>query len=438
MRYREDYKADLESSLMARWLQICSCHDTLIIRVLMFLTIPSMVWERHVYQPIVSLFADIFSVEKDNTPLRLATDLYALLWTALLVESYVAAYVIASSHRALSKAEAYWLLGLSVVVSMAIVWWLVHGCCATANEKLIGWILRWSLAIVITALVPLLEWYVLWSTACDSWISWLDRFPMCVLFIVMISAIFTKHDFRSYAYSWSIVLLLLVAAIGFLLWRSSKGDDSILMIGLTALCLVRGYELLSFILGYFMWEQDLSAWPRSLFTTMWHFVEIVIICSVVFLAVSHLAVDDFSTGGKCITSEPENAFYFSLVTIVTLGYGDLAPKTIWGKAAVCAEILCGILLLVLTVQRVLNRKPHEKAYLITKKYWTRLPITDTSCEKKNLAKLMTKVVDGRLDDGPYQLFRDSDNKFVLVKEGDFYLIEMCSQWKSRSKPLSEG
>jgi Ion channel len=42
-----------------------------------------------------------------------------------------------------------------------------------------------------------------------------------------------------------------------------------------------------------------------------------------------------------------NALYFSIVTMTSTGYGDISPKSGWAKAAVCLQILFGVLYNVL-------------------------------------------------------------------------------------------
>ncbi|MDT1062650.1 potassium channel family protein [Paracoccus sp. CPCC 101403] len=47
-----------------------------------------------------------------------------------------------------------------------------------------------------------------------------------------------------------------------------------------------------------------------------------------------------------------DAFYFSVVSMATVGYGDFAPKTSLGKIAAMAFLLVGIGVFVLTVSTI--------------------------------------------------------------------------------------
>jgi len=40
-----------------------------------------------------------------------------------------------------------------------------------------------------------------------------------------------------------------------------------------------------------------------------------------------------------------DSLYFSFTTITTVGYGDITPKTMWGKLIACAEVVWGIVVL---------------------------------------------------------------------------------------------
>lgn len=59
-----------------------------------------------------------------------------------------------------------------------------------------------------------------------------------------------------------------------------------------------------------------------------------------------------------------DALYFSVVTISTVGYGDLAPVTVLGKVFTIVYIICGIGLFVAAAtsiaQAVIRSAPPEK------------------------------------------------------------------------------
>ena len=47
--------------------------------------------------------------------------------------------------------------------------------------------------------------------------------------------------------------------------------------------------------------------------------------------------------------------YFSIVTITTVGYGDITPYTRWAKILVTLEILLGSALILIYLTLVINR-----------------------------------------------------------------------------------
>ena len=49
-----------------------------------------------------------------------------------------------------------------------------------------------------------------------------------------------------------------------------------------------------------------------------------------------------------------NCFYFSVITIATVGYGDIYPLSSTAKSIVCVEVLMGYILLVISISSALN------------------------------------------------------------------------------------
>jgi hypothetical protein len=94
---------------------------------------------------------------------------------------------------------------------------------------------------------------------------------------------------------------------------------------------------------------------RAVSKTLWAYLEFVVIFGTVYLGIAAAAGDRFATG-----SDPSflkswvNPLYFSMITIATVGYGDFAPQTDWGRSVVAIEVFCGLVLLVVALQRVLT------------------------------------------------------------------------------------
>lgn len=69
----------------------------------------------------------------------------------------------------------------------------------------------------------------------------------------------------------------------------------------------------------------------------------------------YLGIDEFQPGQFFGQTEPTTAFmYFSLVTITTLGYGDLSPVTEAARAAASATAIVGQIYLVFIVARMVG------------------------------------------------------------------------------------
>lgn len=130
--------------------------------------------------------------------------------------------------------------------------------------------------------------------------------------------------------------------------------------GLLALCLFpawRCYEMLMFIallhseVGYKPY-----ALVRSLLNTLWHYLEVVVAFGVFYLTCAIHCGDRFTTDSQRdqLTDGFLNSAYFSFVTIATVGYGDLSPQTSIGKILAMMEVMYGLFLLVVVLQRAMS------------------------------------------------------------------------------------
>lgn len=83
------------------------------------------------------------------------------------------------------------------------------------------------------------------------------------------------------------------------------------------------------------------------------YVETALAFSFTYLGVARAMGQDFFSDG--IAGQMSDFVYFSVVTITTLGYGDLTPATDLGRSLVMLETLIGQILLVVLVAYLVGR-----------------------------------------------------------------------------------
>ncbi len=60
-------------------------------------------------------------------------------------------------------------------------------------------------------------------------------------------------------------------------------------------------------------------------------------------------------GGAAVPQSPDDAIYFSVVTLASLGYGDFAPSGKRGQWYVVLHMATGVLLLILVLPLLVGR-----------------------------------------------------------------------------------
>jgi hypothetical protein len=90
---------------------------------------------------------------------------------------------------------------------------------------------------------------------------------------------------------------------------------------------------------------------RAYFVLIFAFLLSALVCSFGML---YLNSGDIYKGTEPLT-KPVDAAYFSMVTIMTLGYGDFVPHCTHGRWLVMAELGSGVLLLLLIVPALASR-----------------------------------------------------------------------------------
>ena len=80
--------------------------------------------------------------------------------------------------------------------------------------------------------------------------------------------------------------------------------------------------------------------------------------ALLYMVVDNLAPGSFTVD---ISSHFQSAFYFSFVTLTTLGYGDIAPAMPLARSLVTTEALVGQLYLVVLVARLVAMRTEPRA-----------------------------------------------------------------------------
>ena len=110
-----------------------------------------------------------------------------------------------------------------------------------------------------------------------------------------------------------------------------------------------------------------SNFPRSLALFIINISEVISIYAILYLSLGAI--------GYCSTQviqKPFEALYFSIVTISTIGFGDIIPINRCGRLLVFSEIAIGIALLVFFFGILISRwkSKDDRFYHLFKKFVT--------------------------------------------------------------------
>jgi len=77
-------------------------------------------------------------------------------------------------------------------------------------------------------------------------------------------------------------------------------------------------------------------------------------CGVLYRAIESTWPGSFATAGTTTTFSIQNAIYFSFVTLATLGYGDIVPRTEVARGIAIVEAVAGQLYLAVLIARLVS------------------------------------------------------------------------------------
>ncbi len=195
---------------------------------------------------------------------------------------------------------------------------------------------------------------------------WTDRFPEADMYslsflekFVMISlvAVRSLSAYHFYAlfkttkarsqFSENYVLIWFIALVVLLIYPASTIWYPLVII----YRLVDGfnYRLCIIFVDRYKFDWGLRSLNRSFMLLMVNYLEMIVGFAALYIYTGSIAAE-----GQPPISEPWEAFYFSVVTITTLGYGDLSPATRTGEILVAAQVSMGVVFILLVVSTFLT------------------------------------------------------------------------------------
>lgn len=163
----------------------------------------------------------------------------------------------------------------------------------------------------------------------------------------------TQHTFID-----TYVLIWLGVFCGLLYWLPSWLSLWVFILHLPLCAVIVGYRLLdiySLHLGSIFIDRlrrvDILSPRRSLILLGINYLEIILAFAIMYLATNSIG---YSDGNNLITTRTE-AFYFSAVTITTLGCGNMVAKSSLGMGLVVLESILGLTIIALVLHELLKK-----------------------------------------------------------------------------------
>jgi hypothetical protein len=121
---------------------------------------------------------------------------------------------------------------------------------------------------------------------------------------------------------------------------------------LAGLCAFRVVDIsATAVMLHFLQKYETKARAHALLLTILGYVQVAICFGVLYLVAAHFFDDCFAIE---LREYPMKAFYFSALTISTLGMQNTGPLHEFGQALQVTEVGVGLLLVVVAIQRVIT------------------------------------------------------------------------------------
>lgn len=135
-----------------------------------------------------------------------------------------------------------------------------------------------------------------------------------------------------------------------------------------ALAILRVLELVVYSLSVLLvdpftkGDYALSSYRRSLILSLMNYVEIMTWFAVIYHHFSSCFKDE-----SLVLKSATGSLYYSLVTMSTLGYGEIVPLNDGARGVIVVQTLIGVFLIVLIVSRIISYLPTPQTSDINEK-----------------------------------------------------------------------
>ncbi|TWU12272.1 Ion channel [Symmachiella macrocystis] len=100
----------------------------------------------------------------------------------------------------------------------------------------------------------------------------------------------------------------------------------------------------------------MASLTRTLLLTSINFFELILLFAVVYLSYPENVVSSTDIGDAAKAATPCDALYFSVITQLTIGYGDLKPVG-WGRLVASIQGIVGFIFVILVLARFISSLP---------------------------------------------------------------------------------
>jgi len=166
----------------------------------------------------------------------------------------------------------------------------------------------------------------------------------------LLNKLFSKKEAWGYSFTELAVIAWLLILAVLLRWSLIGSGCFATIIMLYLLLGSINYPLCIIFIDRYSLKWKPQSFNRLIMLLFVNYLQIIVAFAYLYLNTATVVI---SKCGNAI-ARPLDALYFSLVTITTLGYGDMQPLDAWAKCLVILEVVVGLVFFGLVIATIIN------------------------------------------------------------------------------------